>query len=76
LDRAGFTIEDIPRKWEAFWSFWCDQGQPAVREATGRDDLRAAGLNMSPLTTEPWHFSQLMSAYGANYVTSDGAGHR
>ena len=22
-------------EWEAFWSFWCDQVQPAVRKATG-----------------------------------------
>ena len=35
LERAGFTLEDIPKEWEAFWSFWCDQVQPAVRQATG-----------------------------------------
>ena len=23
------------KEWEAFWSFWCDQVQPAVRQATG-----------------------------------------
>ena len=32
---AGFTLADIPKEWEAFWSFWCDQVQPAVRKATG-----------------------------------------
>ena len=35
LERAGFTLADIPREWEAFWAFWCDQVQPAVRRATG-----------------------------------------
>ena len=25
LERAGFTLDDIPKEWEAFWSFWCDQ---------------------------------------------------
>jgi multiple sugar transport system substrate-binding protein len=39
LNQAGFTIHDIPREWEAFWSFWCDQVQPAVRRATGREDV-------------------------------------
>ena len=35
LEQAGFTLADIPKEWEAFWSFWCDQVQPAVRRATG-----------------------------------------
>ena len=35
LEQAGFTLEDIPKEWDAFWSFWCDQVQPAVRQATG-----------------------------------------
>jgi multiple sugar transport system substrate-binding protein len=39
LERAGFTLEDIPKEWEAFWAFWCDQVQPAVRRATGRQDI-------------------------------------
>ena len=29
LERAGFTLADIPKEWDAFWSFWCDQVQPA-----------------------------------------------
>ena len=47
LERAGFTLADIPKEWEAFWSFWCDQVQPAVRRATGRDDIWGIGLPMS-----------------------------
>jgi multiple sugar transport system substrate-binding protein len=73
LDRAGFTLDDIPRDWEAFWSFWCDQVQPAVRRATDRDDIWGVGLNMSARVAEPqFFFSQFRSAYGANYVTADG----
>ena len=45
LEQAGFTLEDIPKEWEAFWSFWCDQVQPAVRRATGRDDIWGVGLH-------------------------------
>ena len=44
---AGFTLADIPKEWEAFWSFWCDKVQPAVRRATGRDDIYGVGLPMS-----------------------------
>ena len=74
LERAGFTLADIPKEWEAFWSFWCDQVQPAVRKATGRDDIWGVGLPMSaggrPTPTassgSSWH------AYEADYVTRDG----
>ena len=38
---AGFTLEDIPKDWVAFWSFWCDQVQPAV--AGGDHLVRIAG---------------------------------
>ena len=47
LERAGFTLADIPKEWEPFWSFWCDQVQPAVRKALGRDDIWGVGLSMS-----------------------------
>jgi multiple sugar transport system substrate-binding protein len=47
LERAGFPLADIPTKWEAFWPVWCDQVQPAVRRATGREDIWAVGLPMS-----------------------------
>ena len=47
LEQAGFTLADIPKEWEAFWAFWCDQVQPAVRQALGRDDVWGAGLTMS-----------------------------
>ena len=47
LERAGFTLDDVPKEWAAFWSFWCDEVQPAVRRATGRDDIWGVGLTMS-----------------------------
>jgi multiple sugar transport system substrate-binding protein len=44
LERAGFSLDDIPKDWEAFWSFWCDEVQPAVRRALGREDIWGVGL--------------------------------
>jgi multiple sugar transport system substrate-binding protein len=73
LERAGLTLEDIPRQWEAFWAFWCDRVQPAVREELGRDDVWGIGLPMSvgsPDTEDA--FWQFVEAYEANYVTPDG----
>jgi multiple sugar transport system substrate-binding protein len=43
---------DIPKDWEAFWSFWCDQVQPAVRRATGRKDIWGIGLPMSAAASD------------------------
>jgi multiple sugar transport system substrate-binding protein len=47
LERAGFTLADIPKEWGAFWSFWCDEVQPAVRKALGRDDVWGVAMPMS-----------------------------
>jgi multiple sugar transport system substrate-binding protein len=73
LEQAGFEVKDIPKEWEAFWSFWCDQVQPAVRRATGRNDLWAVGLGMSSEAGDTQEqFFQFLIAYGAHYVTPDG----
>ncbi len=73
LERAGFTLADIPKEWEAFWAFWCDQVQPAVREALGRDDIWGVGLSMSAGDSDTSNqFDQFTGAYGADYVTRDG----
>jgi multiple sugar transport system substrate-binding protein len=73
MEQAGFTPADIPQEWDAFWSFWCDEVQPAVRQALGRDDIYGIGLNMSDKATEvSLHFLQFLDAYDAEYVTSDG----
>jgi multiple sugar transport system substrate-binding protein len=73
LERAGLSLDEIPKTWEGFWSFWCDQAQPAVRKALGRDDIWAIGLAMSVEahdTTD--QFFQFIRADDADYVTSDG----
>ena len=73
LQQSGFVLDDIPKKWQAFWSFWCDQVQLAVRKALGRDDIWGVALSMS---TEPDdtvdQFFQFVAAYDADYVTRDG----
>jgi multiple sugar transport system substrate-binding protein len=73
LEQAGFALKDVPHEWDAFWSFWCDQVQPAVRRATGRDDIWGVGLNMSGEAAETQvQFFQFWAAYHADYVTRDG----
>jgi multiple sugar transport system substrate-binding protein len=73
LERAGFTLDDIPNEWDAFWSFWCDQVQPAVREKLGRDDIWGVGLSMSADSVDTSNqLDRFMAAYEADYVTPDG----
>jgi multiple sugar transport system substrate-binding protein len=73
LERAGLSLDDIPKEWEPFWSFWCDQVQPAVRKALGRDDIWGIGRPMSVEAADTTdQFFQLIRAYHADYVTSDG----
>ena len=69
----GLTLEDIPKEWEPFWSFWCDQVQPAVRKALGRDDIWGIGRPMSVEADDTTdQFFQFVRAYDADYVTRDG----
>ena len=74
LEQAGFTVADIPKEWEAFWAFWCDDVQPAVRRALGREDIWAVGLPMSPVVpNDTWYvFMEFVHALGADYVTPEG----
>jgi multiple sugar transport system substrate-binding protein len=73
LARAGFTLADIPREWEPFWAFWCDEVQPAVRRALGREDVWAVGLVMSAEAADTQdQFFQFVQAADANYVSRDG----
>ena len=72
LEQAGFTLEDIPKEWEAFWSFWCDQVQPAVRQATGREDIWGVGLvHVGRSPGDTWdQFTQFKYAYDAYWGAS------
>src|SRR5689334_5304130 len=73
LERAGLTLDDIPKDWGPFWSFWCDKVQPAVRRATGREDVWGVGLVMSATAADTaYQFWQFVSAYEADYVARDG----
>jgi multiple sugar transport system substrate-binding protein len=73
LERAGFTLADIPNEWDPFWAFWCDQVQPALRRALGRDDIWGVALSMSAGDSDTGNqFDQFTAAYDADYVTRDG----
>jgi multiple sugar transport system substrate-binding protein len=72
LERAGFNLADIPREWQAFWSFWCDEVQPSLRKAVGRDDIWGVGLSMGVGVDTQNGFFQFLAASDGEYVTRDG----
>jgi multiple sugar transport system substrate-binding protein len=73
LERAGFTLDDIPSEWEAFWTFWCDEVQPAVRKVMGREDIWGVGLPMSAAATDTEDaYVQFQLAYQAPWASPDG----
>jgi multiple sugar transport system substrate-binding protein len=73
LDQAGIGVDQIPREWDAFWAFWCDTVQPAVRQATGRDDFYGIGLPMSADASDTvTGLDQFRDAYGFQYLSADG----
>ena len=72
LERAGFTLADIPHEWEDFWSFWCDQVQPAVRKALGREDIWGVGVPMSATAFDTRNgLDQFQLAYEASWLDRD-----
>ncbi|MGH6903727.1 MAG: ABC transporter substrate-binding protein [Geminicoccaceae bacterium] len=73
LERAGFTLADIPQEWGAFWSFWCDRVQPALRRAIGRENIWAVGLPMSVAATVDTEFelTQFQLAHQASWLSRD-----
>jgi multiple sugar transport system substrate-binding protein len=72
LQQAGFKQEDIPTKWEDYWSFWCDKVQPAIRKATGQR-IYAVGQPMGVESTDSFQsFYTFMDAYKVKLVDNDG----
>jgi multiple sugar transport system substrate-binding protein len=73
LERAGFRREDIPTEWGPFWAFWCDNVQPAVRKALGREDIWGIGAPMSAKSNDTrWALLQFIHAYTADWPAPTG----
>ena len=73
LERAGFALDDIPKEWQAFWAFWCDEVQPAVRKATAREDIWGVGLPMSAAALDTSdELIQFQLAYQAPWLSREG----
>ncbi len=71
LQQAGFKDTDVPREWEAFWSFWCDKVQPSLRSKGMR--IYGIGQGSSTASNDPFFNVHIfLNAYGAQVIGADG----
>jgi multiple sugar transport system substrate-binding protein len=75
VEKAGFTIEDIPRTWDAFYDFFKEVHKKL--RAQGLRNVYGLGLNVTTNGVDPNNvFNYFMVAYGGqNIVTNDGKLH-
>ena len=73
LEQAGIGLDRIPREWTAFWDFFCDTVQPAVRQATGKQDIHGVGLPSSTMGSDTRQsFDEFLLAHNAWFADAEG----
>ncbi|MBV8792865.1 MAG: carbohydrate ABC transporter substrate-binding protein [Pseudolabrys sp.] len=72
VEQAGFKESDIPKTWKAYWDFWCDKVQPALRKATGQR-IYGVGQPMGVDSTDSIQsFYTWMDAFNVKLVDDNG----
>jgi multiple sugar transport system substrate-binding protein len=70
---AGIQEAQIPGEWSAFWRFWGETVQPAVRRRTGNRNIFGAGSPMSTQATDTFYNTQMfLNAYGVTILDEQG----
>lgn len=71
LQDAGFSEADIPTEWNAYWDFWCDKVQAALRAQGKR--IYGIGHPMSVAASDTFFsFLTFANAYNVEIVDQDG----
>lgn len=71
LEQAGFKDADVPKKWDAFWDFWCDKVQASLRKKGSK--AYGVGQPMSSSATDTFfHFNMFLAAYGVDFLDKNG----
>ena len=74
MDQAGIPMSAIPGEWDAFWDFWCDEVQPAVRRLPGHEKAFGVGLTLST-SSQADALNQIVMfllAHDAYFMSQDG----
>jgi multiple sugar transport system substrate-binding protein len=72
MEEAGLSLDDIPKTWEEYWSYWCETVQPAVRRSTGNRQLFGVGHAMSSSASDTlFAFMMYLNAYNVELVDKE-----
>jgi len=72
LQEAGYKDADIPKTWNAYWSFWCDKAQAGYRKASGKR-IYSVGTPMGVDSSDSFYsFLTFMDAYNVKVVDDNG----
>ncbi|MGH6942984.1 MAG: ABC transporter substrate-binding protein, partial [Geminicoccaceae bacterium] len=70
VEKAGYTEQDIPKEWDAYWEFW-----RSVQDKLRDEGMRvyALGFPMSTVDTDNYYTTmQYILAFGGHLVNPDG----
>lgn len=72
LEQSGHTEADIPKTWDAYWDFWCNDVHDGLRQATG-ERLYGTGFPMGVESSDAYYsFLTFMDAYNVKLVDDEG----
>ena len=71
LEEAGLGNVEIPKEWDAFWTFW-KEAQDTLHQK-GQEDIYGLGLVMSSLGADTfWQFEHFLEAYNVELIDKSG----
>lgn len=72
LDQAKLDLASAPKTWDAWWDWWCETAQPAVRRATGDRQKFGIGQPMSSSASDTiFAYFMFLNAYDVQIVDPD-----
>lgn len=72
LQQIGKSVDDVPRTWHEFWSFFCDQ-QAELRRELGNRNFYGIGQPMSSSASDTFfHFMLFANAFGVEWLDDNG----
>ena len=72
LEEAGYTEADIPKEWDAFWNFWCDDVQGKLQEKGMRINGVGQGMSATSGASDVYQpFFLELEAYGVKWINED-----
>jgi multiple sugar transport system substrate-binding protein len=69
VEQAGLSMDQVPKKWNEYWDWWCKTAQPAVRKATGNRQIFGVGQPMSSSASDTiFAYMMFLNAFDTRIV--------